>query len=328
MLTNLLQERRFLRVTWCDWAWRPEIIVRPLARPLPESGESAGLVAPMRNGLGMSRIANCRSRRNCAAQAGRSRFAFTLVELLVVMGIIAILAAMLVPAVVKMKEKAKISKAKQEISRISLAISSYETDYSRPPISAAGRQSALKVNPPADFTFGGIYQTPAGTTAIQSPGIYFTNNSEVIVIIMDLETVRIGSTTVPTVNSGHVKNTQKNKYLTTEILSDTNSPGVGADGVFRDPWGNPYIISLDANGDEKTRDAFYDSAAVSEDPLHPGSVFNGLIKTVIQLNGKDYTYYEFNGSVMVWSAGPDKKVDPNVGANAGHNKDNILSWKP
>ena len=31
---------------------------------------------------------------------------------------------------------------------------------------------------------------------------------------------------------------------------------------------------------------------------------------------------------MVWSAGPDKKVDANVGANQGDNKDNILSWKP
>ena len=30
---------------------------------------------------------------------------------------------------------------------------------------------------------------------------------------------------------------------------------------------------------------------------------------------------------MVWSAGPDKLVDPNVKANVGANKDNVLSWK-
>jgi hypothetical protein len=30
---------------------------------------------------------------------------------------------------------------------------------------------------------------------------------------------------------------------------------------------------------------------------------------------------------MVWSAGPDKLIDPNVGANSGANKDNIVSWK-
>ena len=30
---------------------------------------------------------------------------------------------------------------------------------------------------------------------------------------------------------------------------------------------------------------------------------------------------------MIWSAGPDKMIDPNSKANLGANKDNILSWK-
>ncbi len=30
---------------------------------------------------------------------------------------------------------------------------------------------------------------------------------------------------------------------------------------------------------------------------------------------------------MVWSAGPDGKIDPGSPANQGANKDNILSWK-
>jgi len=30
---------------------------------------------------------------------------------------------------------------------------------------------------------------------------------------------------------------------------------------------------------------------------------------------------------MVWSFGPDGKVDANAKANAGFNKDNIVSWK-
>jgi hypothetical protein len=34
-------------------------------------------------------------------------------------------------------------------------------------------------------------------------------------------------------------------------------PGVGTDLVYRDPWGNPYIITLDLNYDEKARDACY-----------------------------------------------------------------------
>jgi hypothetical protein len=30
---------------------------------------------------------------------------------------------------------------------------------------------------------------------------------------------------------------------------------------------------------------------------------------------------------MVWSAGPDGKIDPNSAANTGANKDNVLSWQ-
>jgi hypothetical protein len=30
---------------------------------------------------------------------------------------------------------------------------------------------------------------------------------------------------------------------------------------------------------------------------------------------------------MVWSAGPDKLIDPGAQATLGANKDNVLSWK-
>jgi hypothetical protein len=36
--------------------------------------------------------------------------------------------------------------------------------------------------------------------------------------------------------------------------------------------------------------------------------------------------FQHNGPVMVWSAGPDKLVDPSAKADAGANKDNVLSW--
>ncbi len=38
-------------------------------------------------------------------------------------------------------------------------------------------------------------------------------------------------------------------------------------------------------------------------------------------------FYEANSPVMVWSAGPDKMIDPNALATVGANKDNVLSWK-
>jgi hypothetical protein len=136
---------------------------------------------------------------------------------------------------------------------------------------------------------------------------------------------------VPTINQGHVKNPHKTQYLNATRAGDTSSSGVGQDGVFRDPWGNPYIITVDLNYDDKARDAFYRDPAVSQDPADANRGLNGLIKkkdsngNPVVINGK--AVFEANAPVMVWSAGPDKMIDPNDKANKGANKDNILSWK-
>ena len=78
--------------------------------------------------------------------------------------------------------------------------------------------------------------------------------------------------------------------LNANTVSDTFSPGVGSDGVYRDPWGNPYIITLDLNFDEKARDAFYRAVSVSQDPAssaNPKSGLNGLVATTLP-NGTSY----------------------------------------
>ena len=106
---------------------------------------------------------------------------------------------------------------------------------------------------------------------------------------------------------------------------DTKSSGVGNDGVYRDPWGNPYIITIDLNNDEKARDAFYRDKVVPGDPNDtntPKRGLNGLIP--ITVGGQ--LYYEANTPIMVWSAGPDKMIEQGP-ANQGANKDNVLSWK-
>jgi prepilin-type N-terminal cleavage/methylation domain-containing protein len=252
--------------------------------------------------------------------------AFTLVELLVVIAIIGILAAMILPAIKAIKEKEQIARARVQTAQIVTAIHEFETTTGRYPVSRDAINSVATSGD--DFTFGGIYKTPSGALwTVQASGSYYADNSEVMAVLLDLE--KFGNST-PTINQGHVINTLKRGLLPVKYSGDTNSPGVGLDGVYRDPWGNPYIITLDLNHDEKTRDAFYKVPQVSADPNSSNVGLNGLIQTTI-VGGS--SVFEVNSPVMVWSAGPDKMIDPNLGgslngkANKGANKDNVLSWK-
>ena len=106
---------------------------------------------------------------------------------------------------------------------------------------------------------------------------------------------------------------------------DTNSAGVGTDLVYRDPWGNPYVITMDLNYDDQCQDAFYSLKGVSQQSGQSG--FNSLgNSTDPNGNGNNFRYH---GKVMVWSAGPDGKIDRSASAraNTGFNKDNVLSWQ-
>ena len=262
--------------------------------------------------------------------------AFTLIELLVVIGIIAILAALLLTALGTGRPKAQAKKAQMEAVQIVQAIHAYEADYAKFPVSSGAMDSATASG--QDFTYGtaGLpngLKTPTGTLNLQAldaagnPLTYQANNSEVMAVLLDME-FWPNAPTVPTINQGHAKNPHKTRYLNATMLGDTASPGIGSDGVYRDPWGQPYIITIDLNNDGNARDAFYREPSISADPSDPSTPkrgLNGLLPKVV--GGK--TFYEAYSKVMVWSAGPDKMVDntPGVSANQGANKDNILSWK-
>jgi prepilin-type N-terminal cleavage/methylation domain-containing protein len=251
-----------------------------------------------------------------------SPFGFTLVELLVVIAIIGILASMVLAVLGNTVIRAKKTQAHTEAIGIVSAIEQYDSLYSHFPVSTVVQQSGW-----TNVTYGGVYNNSSGAQwpPAPMPENYEPSNSEVISILMDLTNFPGNGTA--TANANHQKNSRQDPLLSAKMTGDTSSPGVGSDLNYRDPWGNPYVISINLNANNSCEDLFYSSPAVSSPTQTAGS--SGLNGLVSQPDGN----YAFHGNVMVWSMGPYGPFNHNASSfNASaqatdpSNKNHILSW--
>jgi prepilin-type N-terminal cleavage/methylation domain-containing protein len=225
------------------------------------------------------------------------RFGMTLIEILVVVVLVLILAAMLLPATSPRHITTKVGRAKMDMKNLASAINQYEATYSRWPVAESDRNS--------DVTYGISPADVQGFQKIDGTKMVATN-SDMMIVLMDIDRG---------INTGHKLNPQQHRFFDPKMVDDTKSHGLSTvDFQFRDPWGNPYVISLDINHDGHMRDACYANPKVSA---------QGMTGLVAHGSGP----YELYGPVMIWSRGPDGKVSAATRANTGVNKDNVTGWQ-
>jgi prepilin-type N-terminal cleavage/methylation domain-containing protein len=232
---------------------------------------------------------------NSRTPLGFRHSAFTLVELLTVIAIIAILMGLLFPAIQIVKDQANKVKAKTDIVNTVAAVKQYYTEYGKYPLTNQTTNT--------DIVFGDASSAPTGNPV---------SNNQLYDILRNYPN---GNRTTPDGNPRQIVFFEGRNGIATSGnprggFASSTMGGSGTIGAFYDPWGAQYAIAVDGNYDNFTPVPYLDFPAPT--------------------GGNVTAADAVNVGCAAWSVGKDGQIG-NKGdsyfKNNGTNSDDVISWQ-
>ena len=204
----------------------------------------------------------------------RKYYAFTLIELLIVIAIIAVLMGLAFPAFQAVQDAARKTQAKNDLTQIVTAINAFYTEYGQYPCGPSNQ-----TNDSSDYFNSG------GSGGAQN--------------IWDSLRSQSGATTY---------NPRAIVFLQPPTAKDLTSPrnGIGGDGVYYDPWGNWYRIKMDNNYNNQLENPYNGQTGAGFDTLNLGAIAWSIgkdqdgAKTNVKGNGGSKNNAPSKDDVLSW----------------------------
>ena len=194
------------------------------------------------------------------------RRSYTLVEILMVVGIIAILVGLAIPVLNSARSSARLNKASAECNSIALAIKNFETEYGQMPNPAAASDGASAPSATSGFTNLAVL---TGTEIQKESDV---GNTSDYYKLFTMLTMYDPSDHTQKITSGYKNNVKKMVFL--------DPPPSYAEGkTYLDPWGKPYTILYRVDGESSMEFSLYAGSSEVNDRkiklLTPIAVYTG-----------------------------------------------------